>query len=559
MRCLSCLLCAAAALVCLPAAGAGPEGGSLPELKTRVRSLAVFKNGLGFVFRTGETRLRDGWAVMEPIPPAALGTLWIGAAGEAGPVLEVVSFRERETRETDAISLSELLEANVGSDVVLEVAAPGGGVRELAGRLLSVPRERAPDEPSPGVRAEMRGVLPVPGARLVVLETQEGVTALNSSSVTGLRMGPGARLRTTVERTVDRARVRVGGRSASAEITMAYLEKGINWSPAYLVNLVDADTADITLEAVLANDAEDLEDADVSFVVGYPNFLFADTLTPLALQQTVGAFVQGLLRGTAGGRGGYDGVLAQSVAYNLAHAAEGAAFRPEDVYSASTPMSGESNEDLYFYRQSGVTLRKGERARFTVFTGRVPCEHVYQWDVPDSMNIDESGLRRGDRGSPQDESPVWHALRLENTTKHPWTTAPAFTVSGSLPVAQDVLKYTPPGGLSTLKLTVATDVRADQSQTEESRKPLVIHGFSCDEVTVSGRLTLRSWKDRPIRVLVTKHVVGEVLQTDSGGKVERVVRRLSALNPTSEISWDLELKPGEDRELSYTYRALAGR
>jgi hypothetical protein len=559
MRLASLFAAATLGTASLSAGIAAPQPEALPEFKTSVRSLAVFKNGLGFVFRTGETRLKDGWAVMEPIPPAALGTVWIGAAGKAGPVREVVSFRERQTRQLDAISLSELLEANVGSQVILEVAAPGGGVREVAGRLVSAPKDRAAEDSLPAPRPDLRPAITPQGAQIVVIETPDGLTALNRSSVTAIRMGPGASLKTTVERMVDRAKIRLAGNAPSAEITLAYLEKGITWSPAYLVNIAGDKTADITLEAVLANDAEDLEDADVSFVVGYPNFMFADTLTPLALQQTVSAFVESLLRGSSPSRAGYGGVMAQSVAYNLAYAAERSAFRPEDTYSATTPMPGESNEDLYFYRQSGVTLKKGDRARFTVFTGKVPCEHVYRWEVPDSMSIDEHGRSRGDRPAPQDESPVCHSLRLENTTEHPWTTAPAFTVNGSMPVAQDVLKYTPPGGRNTLKLTVATDVRADQTQVEESRRPVEIYGRPYDEITVQGRLTLKSWKRESIRMVVTKEVVGEVLQSGQGGEVTRVVKRLSAVNPTCEINWDFELKPGEDRELTYTYRTLVAR
>ena len=50
----------------------------LPKLETKVKTVACFKNGLGFVFSSGKTPLADGWADMAETPPAALGTLWIG-------------------------------------------------------------------------------------------------------------------------------------------------------------------------------------------------------------------------------------------------------------------------------------------------------------------------------------------------------------------------------------------------------------------------------------------------------------------------------------------------
>ena len=41
----------------------------LPLLKPKVKTIAAFKNGLGFVFKAGETKLKDGWARMDESPP----------------------------------------------------------------------------------------------------------------------------------------------------------------------------------------------------------------------------------------------------------------------------------------------------------------------------------------------------------------------------------------------------------------------------------------------------------------------------------------------------------
>ena len=45
--------------------------------KPRVKSVAVFKEDLGFFMREGEVSLRDGWCVSKQIPPAIFGTLAI--------------------------------------------------------------------------------------------------------------------------------------------------------------------------------------------------------------------------------------------------------------------------------------------------------------------------------------------------------------------------------------------------------------------------------------------------------------------------------------------------
>ena len=54
------------------------ENGKNPHVwQPRTRSVAVFKNGMGFFMREGDVKLRDGWCVAKQIPPAAFGTLAI--------------------------------------------------------------------------------------------------------------------------------------------------------------------------------------------------------------------------------------------------------------------------------------------------------------------------------------------------------------------------------------------------------------------------------------------------------------------------------------------------
>ena len=94
----------------------------LPELKTSVKTVAAFKNGLAFVGRSGDTRLRDGWAQMDPLPPATLGSLWVGTANPSSPVTEIIAYKEKVAEEINAANLDELLTASVGHSVALTYA-----------------------------------------------------------------------------------------------------------------------------------------------------------------------------------------------------------------------------------------------------------------------------------------------------------------------------------------------------------------------------------------------------------------------------------------------------
>ena len=111
--------------------------------KPRTRSVAVFKNGLGFFMREGEVQVRDGWCVARHIPPAAFGTLAIFAHNQketvdivgSGPG-EVVEFDGRDAPK-DAASKRARLQANNNLKVQLHYKYKDQE-RSAAGKLVSV-------------------------------------------------------------------------------------------------------------------------------------------------------------------------------------------------------------------------------------------------------------------------------------------------------------------------------------------------------------------------------------------------------------------------------------
>ncbi len=286
---------------------------TLPTLETKVKTVAAFKNGLAFVYRSGNSTLSDGWVDMNELPPAALGTMWIGTTNPLERVEEVVAYKRTDDNARDVQSIAELVDLNVGSIVGLTYSSGGAGdPKSVRGRVLS----------STG--------------QIVIIQTSEsGKIAIKKDAIQTVEMASDAAVKGKDVK--NRAKARIGGKAKSAEVTLAYLEKGITWSPSYLINIRDAKMADITLEAVLADDTEDLDDTDVSFVVGYPNFQFADITNPMSLQQTVAQFVQALTSGRPQTYAGMARVMAQSVTTNAAlYDYDGpAAWRPELGYSAT--------------------------------------------------------------------------------------------------------------------------------------------------------------------------------------------------------------------------------
>src|SRR5688500_17727787 len=81
---------------------------------TKVTSASLFKNGYAVVIR--EAPLTSSEILIENVPQAALGTLWI--TGSDGVKIKEVIGTQRETKsEVPAKNMDELIAANVGKEV----------------------------------------------------------------------------------------------------------------------------------------------------------------------------------------------------------------------------------------------------------------------------------------------------------------------------------------------------------------------------------------------------------------------------------------------------------
>src|SRR5262249_35469531 len=168
------------------------------------------------------------------------------------------------------------------------------------------------------------------------------------------------------ERPSQALRLNIKGGAAKEKLTMGYLEHGLGWTPSYMVSLVDDKNAQLTMQAVVTNEAEDVQDAELFFVVGGPNFAYADVLSPMSLQQSL----VNLMKDERDARkaiGGFSNALqGQYAAFD-----EVAANAPMSLTSSVTELASAPEEDLFLYSRSGVTLAKGERASYNVFSGEV--------------------------------------------------------------------------------------------------------------------------------------------------------------------------------------------
>jgi len=549
MRLLRCFVLVAS--TCVLGSLAGYSGGApQPELKTA--AVAAFKNGLAFIVKEGDVHLENGIGNLEPTPNATLGSLWI-APNDAGASLdEVVARRYKVAAPQDLTTIAEVLLANTGKMVTIVDNAQ----KEYSGEIVGV---RQDTKPGPGSQASPdSNIVPIEpkphtAPEFLLLKSDGKLLALYFRNIARVTLPADPILQQPLEEERKALRFRVKGATGHANLTVGYLEHGLGWTPSYLISLQDETKAHITMQAVVVNDAEDLRDTDLFFVVGVPNFAYSNIPSPMALQQTLLEFMQAASRRNEGSAGPYSNALSSQVvsekAYFDAPAAPSFATTTEE-------LQGVQEEDLFLYSRRNVTLVRGERATYNVFSEAVSYEHLYEWNLEDQLRVDGFGNPQNNASDRSMKDNIWHSLRLKNSTKFPWTSAPTMVISGTKPLSQDTIPYTPKGATSNLKLTIATDIRASHEENEAERQKNVErrHNYSYDQVTVEGKLKIKNYKAKDVKLSISNRVRGTVESQTDDGKNEKLAEAIAVDNPLSRLTWEVTLKAGEERIIKYRYK-----
>ena len=77
-----------------------------------------------------------------------------------------------------------------------------------------------------------------------------------------------------------------------------------------------------------------------------------------------------------------------------------------------------------------------------------------------------------------------------------------------------------------------------------------------DAVTVEGTLKVRNYKSKAISLSITKTVPGEVLSVSDDGKSEKLAEAIRSANPTTRLTWEVTVKPGEEKVITYRYKVM---
>lgn len=508
--------------------------------KPQTKSVAVFKNGLAFYIREGETSLRDGWCVAEHIPPAAFGTLAVFANDErktvdvigAGPG-EIFEFDDRD-RSKDFETKKKHLELSLHLRVELKYRSQGT-VKAAAGEIVQV------------------------GSEFVILDNGTNNFAVPIKDITRMQaLGLPLRLHVADDESeensgenAEKLLEKVGDDSEKISIGMAYLTKGgIIWIPEYTFRMIDDENAELTLRGTVINEGEDLIHADVHLVVGVPHFVHSDLMTPIAIGQTIRTIgsaltnniPQGVMTQSIMGRAAFVQNTAQVVSPDSrdpfeSGSAEYTERNLDGIIGNLPQLESAAGSDFTVYTKEDMTLRRGEKAIITLFTKKVKFSHLYRWTIPGA---------------------VQHRLIMQNSSDTPWTTGPCLVLSPERqPLSEDILNYTALGGRCELPITSAINMATDKKEKEVERatKKYSPNNNSTyyDLVTLEGRMTVQSFEKKTVEVQVDATVPGTPTEMEENGTATMNPDKLRLLEKEADIHWKFEIKPGEKKTIKYLY------
>ncbi len=524
------------------------------EVKMELKQVSLFKNGLGFF--VWEVTIPEKVKSFYIVPDAAAshGTFWISYP----PKVEVESVIARQVERNElveAMAMIDLLRSNIGKKVkVYFIDKPDVPVEVKLLRVAEESENLPPSYPySSYVPVRPPGDSPRGGTRLVFLGTDQGQIIISSDRIARVdftEKDPTSKYeKKSKSFQLDISLKKTAG---GQKITISCLAKGTTWMPSYMVDISEPNKAKIAAKAEIMDEIFDLNGVDVKLITGYPNLKFADVFSPITKIEGLSQFLQSLINNQSDQKqwgGVSSNVMRQTMEYSLKDS------KPSMVPVYGAAETGKTAEDLFLYPLEKVRLTKGEVGYFPLFTESVPYRHIYRWEIPNYVNPESDSYYNQPKRQSEQLQEVWHCIRLENVMKMPWTTAPMEIVQDGVILGQDVLNYTPIKEKGTVKITMAMNVKAEQVELEKDRKRNAANWYSTnwDLVTVEGKLSVTNFKDSPITLEITKSLSGEVKAMQPEAKLEKLAKSLRMVNANIRLTWTIELGPGEQKEIGYTY------
>jgi hypothetical protein len=313
-------------------------------------------------------------------------------------------------------------------------------------------------------------------------------------------------------------------------LQLMYLQRGLSWKPFYRFEIINDKRAKITLRSEVTNDAENLENTTVNFVVGIPNFRFSNKMTSLIdltnrTKQDEDEYNQTYRNGNGGS---LDEVVVVRGNFN-------------------NQITGENVEDSYFYPIKNFTLMKGSRGHFQLFLEEVDYEHIYECDITSQQNS-------------RTPNKVFHGMKIYNNSKNPFVSAPALILENKnnkiAPLAQDLINYTPIKSSSIIRVaeTPEIEVKNEEIVKKREQEREEFGNRSYYKSTIEATIIIKNSKNKDVKFELKQTLNGILDKSIQNLKILSQKTQFMNPNLTNQIQWEFNLKANEEKTISYEFQ-----
>ncbi|MCL2648527.1 MAG: hypothetical protein FWD61_16220 [Phycisphaerales bacterium] len=579
-------LAAVAAVPSWARADAAPSLGALAKMP--VTEVTVFKDGHTFMLHSGKmpTDPATGNVTLDYLPSPVLGTFWSATNDKAAKLTAVTASQKRVAVTRTALTLRELLEANVGAIVRIREWPETTGVAglEYVGTILPFPL-RGVDELEAISAPNTAPKLPQKSS-LLLLKTDTGTRTIDIGRIQEAVLPNEHKNTATDEELRNLLTLQIQWENnkplPQADVSMMYLQKGIRWIPSYKVILDGNGSATVRLQATIINELYDLQDVSAHLVVGVPTFAFAGTTDPISFQQ---AMAKAFERTSVSLRNSTSNVMSNSNTYGV----QTQGRSPDESVSDTSDLSsdfanGQKNEDLFIFNVEHLTLKKGDRIVMPINEFKIPYKDVYKLDIP--ATPPQEVWRQFDTQQQAEIARLaaapkfMHVLRMANKSDAPLTTAPALVIRDDRVLAQAIMTYTPPASTLDLAITPAIDiaVKKNDKETKRTLKAETRDNNDYARIDMEGNIKITNHRHTKVDLEITRNLLGQANTADNDGKIELVNLLEDSTTTTfasdsdsgeffqqnlpdwwnyfngiSRITWKTTLEPEKSIELKYTW------
>ncbi len=481
----------------------------------QTKYVTIFKNGTAFIQKSGTVKTEKGtykWS--ENLPEAIYGTFWFSSP--TGKIVSVKSKSDTVTKMTEWYSFFDLLQANVGktADLVLEED------KKVSGDIVSAK--------GAGLDA------------IVILKTTTGYLLIKSHDISQVSIKGDLNQQKETKNMQTTISVNFKETKSSQNLESTYLSKGFNWTPMYQLDLDEENSGKLSLKASIKNDAEKIENAQVNLVVGSPNFLTTSQLSDLISFQF--------------------NVFNNFNVNNNMFANSASGFYESDsrkVSDGSDNVTASGIADLYLFKLDNFSMDKGERGFYPLFETKVKVEHKYVCNLNANAIVNNNNYIKKYE-SYSDASQFNHQLKIWNNSSNPFTSG-TLIINKSLngvkqALAKAKLDYTAIENCSYVTISNAPDLEIKEEETETERTSATKYWNKNKYVAinVSSTITVHNYKSTKAHLEIKRLVYGELKKSDKTWKVKSIANHYY-VNEGNDVTWELDVNPGEEKTITYSY------